>query len=122
MIRRILLLFIALFIASAALAHKATERYIPIGQSPGVSHKTSYIGEINQVNEGEHWMSMVNSHGTYRVHMAQDTKIYLDRSAQKKTNLKGGYGDCKPGRRVEVKFRDNDPEKAAEWIKIEIKQ
>ena len=122
MIRRILLLFFALSIASAALAQKTTERYIPIGQSPGVSHKTSYLGEITQVNESEHWMSIANTRGTYRVRMAQDTQVYLDRSSQKKTNLNGGYADCKPGQRVEVKFRDNDPEKAAEWIKVEVTQ
>ena len=118
--RTIFALFATLFIASAAFAQKASERYIPIGQSPGVSNKTSYIGTIDQVNEGEYWMSIASERGNFRIRMSRETRFYLDRSEMKKGNLEGSYSDCKPGRRVEVKFKDDNPEEPAEWVKVEI--
>ncbi len=122
MIRTVFALLAALSIASAAVAQKASERYIPIGQSPGVSNKTSYIGTIDQVNEGEYWMSIANERGNFRIRMSRETRFYLDRSEMKKGNLEGSYSDCQPGRRVEVKFKDDNPEEPAEWVKVEIAQ
>lgn len=104
---------------ASALGHIGTERYIPIGQSPGVSGKTSYIGQIESADVATRTMTMSSDKGTYRVRMNDETRIYVDRSSQRKTNLRGGYEDCQPGRRIEVKFRNNDPDQPAEWVKVD---
>lgn len=112
---------------SVAQAHIGTERYIPIGMSPGISGEHSYIGEIEEDPEsatagaGSYSMRVDRADGgDVTVYMNEYTRIYIDRSKAGKTNLRGDYSDCRPGRRVEVKFRDNDPSKPAEWIKVEV--
>ena len=104
---------------SVASAHIATERYIPIGESPGVSGEHSYIGTIQGTSPTTRSMTMTSEKGTYEVRMDSNTRIYVDRSKERKENLRGTYEDCEAGRRVEVKFHDNDPSKPAEWIKVE---
>lgn len=122
------LVLCALLGAAVAQAHIGTERYIPIGQSPGISGKYSYIGEIGAGPEtmaaapgALHAMTVDRERGgDATVYMNEYTRIYIDRSKAGKTNLRGDYSDCRPGRRVEVKFRDNDPSQPAEWIKVEV--
>lgn len=113
----------------AVQGHIGTERYIPIGMSPGISGEHSYIGEIEEVphttaaeaGPEAHAMRMERADGRdVTVYMNEYTRIYLDRSKVRKTNLRGDYSDCRPGRRVEVKFRNNDPTQPAEWIKVEV--
>ena len=113
---------------SAAQAHIGTERYIPIGMSPGISGEHSYIGEIEEAPEtatakanAAYAMRLDRADGgDITVYMNEYTRIYLDRSKAGKTNLRGDYADCRPGRRIAVKFRDNDPTQPAEWIKVEV--
>ncbi len=120
---RTILLFAAVFamagLISSAIGHPATERYIPIGQSPGISGKYSYIGVIESADPASRVMMVKTADTAQPVQMNERTRIYLDRSGQRMTSLNGTYADCQPGRRVEVKFRDNDPGKPAEWVKVE---
>lgn len=118
-----------LFVATTANAHIATERYIPIGMSPGISGKHSYIGEIEDAPEMMAEAASTDLHtmhidradgGDAVVYMNKYTRIYVDRTKAGKTNLRGDYSDCRSGRRVEVKFRDNDPSQPAEWVKVEV--
>jgi hypothetical protein len=44
----------------------------------------------------------------------------LDKSKLGVTNEVGTVSDLQAGRRVEVKYKGNDPKAAAEWIKVEI--
>lgn len=120
---RTVLLFVAALVtiglAPSAIGHPETERYIPIGQSPGISGKHSYIGEIKSADHESHSMVIATAEGDQTVGMSERTRIYIDRSGQRKSNLAGTYADCQPGRRIEVKFADNDPARPAEWIKVE---
>lgn len=105
---------------SHAHGQKSTERYIPIGQSPGLSYKHTYIGPIDSVNLDERRMTMKTDSGMHSIRITDRTRIWLDRSEQKKTNLTGGPADCKPGRIVEVKFMDPETREVADWIKVKV--
>ena len=118
----ILLVISAMFglsLTTLVHSHPATERYIPIGYWAGVSDRYTYIGEIKTHDASNHSMSVVGSSGGKSIQITGQTRIWLDRSKQKLTNLKGSYSDCQPGRTIEVKFKgDSDTE--AEWIKVRI--
>ena len=105
---------------SAAWAQKATERFIPIGQSPGLSGEYTKIGSIESVSVQEQTVMMSDPSGGYSVRMAEDTQIWLDKSKLGATNEVGTVSDLMAGRRIEVKYKDNDPNAAAEWIKVEM--
>ena len=105
---------------SIAFAQKTTERYIPIGQSPGLSGEYTKIGNIEAVSAQEQALTMSDASGSYSVQLAEDTHIWLDKSKLGSTNEVGAVSDLQAGRRVEVKYKDNDPHGAAEWVKVEI--
>lgn len=105
---------------SSVYGQQTTERYIPIGQSPGISGKYSYIGEIVSVDAAAHTIVVSSDRGRKTIIVTPETKIWLDRSTLKQTNTIGSYDDCEAGRRVEVMhIRDDDG--VAAWIKIETK-
>lgn len=123
-LRSRLLLAIAinvLWISAFAIAHAhpASERFIPIGQSPGISGKYSYVGVINAVNAANWTITVVESGSPMDIKVTESTKIWLDRSKRRKTNLSGNYQDCGVGDKVEIKFVDPDAKDTAEWIKVE---
>jgi len=105
---------------SIAFAQKTTERYIPIGQSPGLSGKYTKMGNIEAVSAQERALTMSDPSGSYSVQLAEDTHIWLDKSKLGSTNEVGAVSDLQAGRRIEVKYKDNDPQGAAEWVKVEI--
>ena len=108
-----------LLCSTAVDAQMMTERYIPIGQSPGVSGKSSTIGTITEVDHDARTVTVRREEGgtrTYKV--TDDTHIWVDRSDWKLTNLGGTYRDCVVGQRVEIMHRYGD-ESTAYWIKVE---
>jgi hypothetical protein len=107
--------------AGPARAHMATERYIPIGQSPGVSHKLTVIGKIEAVDPQRKSITLAGPSGLIVVGVEDKTRIWLDRTKMRRTNLDGGFDDLVPGRVVEVKFRDQDRKRSADWVKVEAK-
>ena len=109
-------------LAGLSLAHaqKATERFIPIGKSPGLSDKYTKIGSIDVVNTQDRTITMSTPSGTYTARIAEETRIWLDKSKINSTNEEGTFSDLQAGRMVEVKYKDNDPEGPAEWIKVQI--
>ncbi len=114
---------IALLCANShAHGQKATERYIPLGQSPGVSQKYTSIGEIAAADARAGTVTIVESGGPRTVKVTGETRIWLDRTKLKQTNLTGGFADLRAGRRAEVKYRDPAQRQIADWIKVEIAQ
>lgn len=109
-----------LYAISLAHGQKATEQYIPIGQSPGVSHKLTYIGPIQNVDPRGRTITVVEPSGPRTVKITERTRIWLDRTKLKSTNLKGSFGDLQKGRRVEVKYADPAQRQIADWVKVEI--
>jgi hypothetical protein len=111
-----------LWAISHAHGQKATEQFIPIGQSPGVSQKSSSIGEIAEVNAAAQTVTIADPAGRRTVRITDKTRIWLDRTKLKQTNLSGRFADLQKGRRVEVKYEDPARRDVADWVKVEIAQ
>lgn len=103
-----------------AHAQKETERYIPLGQSPGVSQKYTSIGEISHVNPAARTVTITEQTGQRTLKITDKTRIWLDRTKLKQANLTGGFTDLQKGRRVEVKYEDPEQRQIADWVKVEI--
>jgi hypothetical protein len=124
MSRRCITLFLlALLCGSVSISHgqEATERFIPLGQSPGVSGKTTLIGSVGTVDSNAKSLAVQSSAGAaaQAVKLTPTTRIWLDRSAAGQSAVAGTMADLRPGRRVEVKFADERNRSAAEWIKVD---
>ena len=112
---------IALMVAMFQVhAQKETERYIPLGQSPGVSHKLARIGEIAEVDESKRTVTITDPAGRWTVGITDQTRIWLDRTKLKQPNLTGSFTDLRKGRRVEVKYQDPERREVADWVKVEV--
>jgi len=112
---------LALLLAAAhAHGQKATDQFIPIGQSPGLSGKYSVIGVIADVNARARTVAIADSAGTRTVRITGKTRIYLDRSKLKQPNLSGRFADLQKGRRAEVKFLYALRRDSVDWVKVEI--
>jgi hypothetical protein len=107
---------------SYAHGQKETEQYIPIGQSPGLSQKSTSIGEIAEVDPQAKTVTIADPAGRRTVKVTEKTRIWLDRTKLKQTNLTGSFADLKTGRRVEVKYDDPQRREVAEWVKVEVRQ
>jgi hypothetical protein len=107
-------------VAMIATAQKATERFIPIGQSPGLSGHSTVIGTISTFANGMLEFSVSGNTGPQRVRVTPATRIWLDRSIASQPTLAGSPAELRAGRRVEVKLADAATPAAADWIKIEV--
>jgi len=113
------LTLIVLMIATGAVhAQQATERYIPIGKSPGVSSEESFIGTITDIDYTNHKMEVRGTEGTITVSPAESTRYYLDRTKQKKSNQAATLRDCEVGLKLEIRILADG---SVDWIKIESK-
>ncbi|MFQ5546350.1 MAG: hypothetical protein ACE5FE_10250 [Acidiferrobacterales bacterium] len=112
------LMLLLLVSISLAYAQKATEIFIPMGKSPGLSYTYTYIGKIESVNTQKR---TIKADGR-NTRVTRDTKIWLDRTALKATNIAGRFADCQSGRQVEIKYANADRRQVAEWIKVKVTQ
>ena len=103
---------------SLAHGHKATEIFIPLGQSPGLSSKYTYVGKIDGINKQQRTIKA----GGLTIKITDTTKIWLDHSKLKRTNQAGRLADLKQGQRIEIKYRDPDRKQVAAWVKVEVTQ
>jgi hypothetical protein len=104
---------------TSVYGQKATEQFIPLGKSPGLSGKLTWIGTVEQVDEQNKTVTVKADSAYKAIKVSDQTRIWLDRSKARLSNIKGGFADLKNGRKVEVKYL-KDRETEAEWIKIEI--
>lgn len=113
---------LVVLLAGYSFAHgqKQTERYIPLGQSPGLSGKFTQIGTIAATDPAARTLTLALADRRRTVTVTERTLIWLDRSRLKQTTLVGSYSDLQLGRRVEVKYEDPERAGVAEWIKVEI--
>jgi len=110
-------------VAAGASAQEMTERFIPIGQSPGLSGKHTVIGKIQAVNARDQTVAIVAPTGAWNAKVTDRTKIWLDRSSLRQPNLKGTFADLRPGATVEVKPEGRQAGASggpAEWIKVQV--
>jgi len=109
-----------MLLCNSSFSHgqKQTERFIPLGQSPGISGKYTTIGKIQAVNGQSRTLVIANESGTYTVTITDRTKIWLDRSKSKLSTIRVSMTDLKPGNLAEVKYEDENKH-IAEWIKVQ---
>jgi hypothetical protein len=107
-------------LGTTCLVHsqEATERFIPIGESPGLSGKHTMLGEIQAVDNEGRTLTVAANGQTYSVAVTTFTRIWIDRSQQQQPALTGTLADCRRGLQVEVKLEDDEQERVADWIKI----
>lgn len=103
-----------------ASGQQATEMFIPIGQSPGLSNKGNVIGTLESVDPGKRIVTISSSSGAQTVGITDRTMIWLDRSEQKQPNQNGAINDLQKGRKIEIKVRKGEPKAVAEWIKVQV--
>jgi hypothetical protein len=115
-------LIAALFVAgaSAAMAQKATEMFVPIGQSSGLSGKHTLLGRVQAVNTAEHSITLIQDSTSHTVKLGASVPVWIDRSKQQQSNSPGTLADAKPGMLAEVKFVKNSRSGGeAEWVKLQ---
>lgn len=114
--------FAALVCAGATLANaqKATEMYVPIGQSAGLSGKHTLAARVQSVNAAERSLTVVQDSTAQAVKLADTASVWIDRSKQQQSNSVGTLADIKPGLLVEIKFvKNNRSGGEAEWVKVQ---
>jgi hypothetical protein len=114
-----LLSLLTLATGTIAQAQRTTERFIPLGQSPGLSGKVTLIGSVSAVDRGDGSLAVQSSAGSQRVKVTNATRLWLDRSGAQQPTQSATMADLRPGRRIEVKFTDDSDRSVADWIKID---
>ncbi len=101
---------------------KATEIFIPVGKSPGLSGKYTSLGKITAIDVPNQTITVADSSGGYTVKITGRTQIWLDKSKLKSTNQKGAFTDLRKELLVEVKYEGNQrrDKGLAEWIKAQL--
>ena len=106
--------------ASIARSQEATEMFIPLGMSPGVSNKAALMGAIDSVDEKGRSLRITTASGPSTVEITERTRIWQDRSPLKMSNQTGTFADLQKGRKVEVKLERGDGKRTADWVKVQI--
>ena len=113
-----------LVLSGTAYAHgqEATEMFIPVGQSPGLSGKVTVIGAVEAVDAASRTITIAGASGAARAEITDRTDIWLDRSKRSLPNRKGTLADLERGRVVEVKYVDTQlrGQGPARWIKVQL--
>ena len=110
---------LSMLFAGNTFSQKATEQFIPIGESPGLSGAVTDIGQIQGFDAASGTLTL-SAGGTPRaVRITGETDIWLDRSASKLSNLEGDTSNLQAGRRAEVSYVDPAVRDVASWVKVE---
>ena len=103
-----------------AHSQQMTEMFIPVGQSPGVSNKSSLIGTVDSIDAKNRTVTVAAPSGVRTVALTNRTKIWLDRSLLKAPNQTGAFTNLQKGRKVEVKLEQGEHKQVAEWVKVQL--
>lgn len=109
-----------LFCPYPAHGQEMTEKYIPVGAYPELVGKYTTVGEIIRVDRGARTFTLKGESGVQTLEVTDRTKIWLDRSLLKETNLDGTLSDLKTGLKAEVRVFGPKRMRTANWIKLQI--
>ncbi len=123
---RAILLIAVLTASAASWAQQATEQFIPLGSSPGLSAKQTRMGRVVSYDAARGILtlaaevpaSVANSTFNSDARVTPQTRIWLDRTRLRLSNVRGDAVDLRPGLRCEVRLQDGTGD-TAEWIKVE---
>src|SRR5438046_10394513 len=99
----LVIVVVALAGVSEAFGQQATEMYIPIGQSPGVSGKSTLLATIESIDAGKRTLTVSGPAGSRKLQLADRTLSWIDRSAQKQRNQTGTPADLPRARKSDRK-------------------
>jgi hypothetical protein len=118
---RVALTLFVFLLCAGSLAHgqEATERFIPIGRSPGVSGTRTAVGTIAAVDPAQRVLRLEGPAGPVTVEITDATRIWIDRHEYGLPTQRGSFGDCQKGRLAEVMYAQPETGGAAEWVKIQ---
>jgi hypothetical protein len=118
---RVAVMLFVFLLCGGSLAHgqEATERFIPIGQSPGVSGTQGTVGTIVAVDPEQRVLRLQAPAGPMTVEIAEATRIWIDRHEFGLPTREGSFQDCQKGRRAEVKYAAPETRGVADWVKIQ---
>ena len=106
--------------SAPAFAQKATEMYVPIGQSAGLSGKHTMMARVQSVDASARSITLVQDNATQTVKLGAKMPLWIDRSKQQQSNSAGTLADIRPGMLAEVKFVNNNRAAGeAEWVKVQ---
>lgn len=114
---KVLILAAGIAISMSAAAHLETELYIPIGQSPGISHVRSQIGRIQSLAAAGNGMTLLVDDRPVYVAFDKTAKIYLQYATPGQRNRLGTYADCQVDRTAEAYVGDDG---RLRWIKVQM--
>ncbi|MGQ0428363.1 MAG: hypothetical protein ACT4UQ_00275 [Gammaproteobacteria bacterium] len=113
---------LAAFLAAASLAaaapasaHPATEQYIPIGKSPGISNVKTRIGRIRSLAHTQPGMTVETQSGPAYVEFGAETRFYVQHADPARASRRGTYADCRAGLMAEAFLADDG---TVPWVKI----
>lgn len=109
-----------LFYPYPAHGQEMTEKYIPVGAYPELAGKYTTVGEIIRVDGRARTFTLKGESGVQTLEVTGRTKIWLDRSLLKETNLDGIFSDLKTGLKAEVRVLGPKQTRTAHWIKLQI--
>lgn len=102
-----------------ARAQKAAERYIPLGQSPGLSGQHTLIGVIRHADPASGRVTLeLQGGGTGTITVVPETRIWVDHSGLRHANAPGGFVDLTPGLLMEA-MPQGAATQRADWVKVE---
>ena len=117
---RVALVTLLLCCGGAAYAQKATEMFVPIGQSAGLSGKHTLTARVQSVDANARSITLIQDTTTQTVKLGAKMPLWIDRSKQQQSNSAGTLADVKPGMLAEVKFvKNNRAAGEAEWVKVQ---
>lgn len=111
-------LAVSLLLAAPAAAQRATEQFIPIGRSPGLSGGRTLLGRVVTGDAAHGVLVLATAAGEHQVAIGEATRIWLDRSESGQSNTTGSLADCASGRTVEVRLAEDG--ETADWVKVRI--
>lgn len=114
-------LILAFSFVQSAHAQKASEQFIPLGQSPGLSGEATLLGTIQAVDPNTGYITIqLDKGGSKIICVLPKTRLWQDRSPEHESSHKCELQDLKPGQRVEAMPQTGDPGHA-EWLKVQKK-
>jgi hypothetical protein len=111
-----LALALALLCGAAARGQQATERYIPLGRSPGLSGEATHVGRVVAADPRQRTLTVEGAAGARRARITGQTRIWIDRSHLGESNTPASFADCELGYTAEIHYEGD--EGAARWVKL----
>jgi hypothetical protein len=117
---RLGVVLLVVLLGNGSLAHgqRATERFIPLGRSPGVSGRLTTIGTLVAVDPERRRIRVAGPGGPVDVTLQDSMQIWIDRHELGLPTLTGSLQDLREGITLEVKYADPDTRQVAEWVKL----